>query len=279
MLEKEFELKKKYLNTEIKCLDKGYVRLVDFMGSDSAIVQAARTSTGQGIKTPEEDRNLLRYLVRHFHHSPLEMVEFKFHVKLPIFVARQNIRHRQANVNEFSARYSEMPEECFVPEPERLKKQGKFNKQSSATEVVPLAEEFTKLLEQEQVQIFKNYNSMLENEVAREVARINLPVSTYTNWYWKMDLRNLFHMLNLRMDSHAQEEIQVYARAMYDLIKPIVPVACEAFEDYIFHARTFSQQEVAAIKAILDKKDLIKALKEVGLDKRERKEFFLKLGE
>ena len=675
MLDKEFELKKEHLGKEIKCLDKGYVRLVDFMGSDAAIVQAARTSTGQGTKTPKEDRDLLRYLVRHQHSSPLEMVEFKFHVKLPIFVARQNIRHRTAclsgdvelwfdapksftkknmydkfrpyvykmtledffrkwtinrkkegkgqnqysldkmflrsvneetqeiyhthikdiwqsgekdvfeleleggykiktskdhlfftdggwkkledfvqikgteikfwnneisimtngipvhqnkdwlydqywikrnkiktiaqsanvsyhtirkwlkkfgiqesanakkrkrspshlgesswnkgkkytlnlteeqhnnrskkakkrarcgkesnfwkggvtnkrqnigrwtteqlprllkkynfkcaisgkkgdlvahhidpvfnnlekscefdnlillhrsvhqiihgknlefvlkqwiennkdlssflkknvqklkaplhkynfadrkmylatkktkivsvkyvgkemtydvevdgpyhnfiangvtvhnSVNEFSARYSHMPEECFVPSSDRMKKQGKFNKQGSEQEVVQGSDEIIKILEKEQKEIFLNYNSLIDQEVAREIARINLPVSTYTNWYWKMDLRNLFHMLKLRMDEHAQEEIQVYARAMYELIKPIVPVACEAFEDYIFQAKTLSRQEVAAVKSLLEKKELIQALKDAGLDKRERKEFFNKLGD
>jgi len=237
--------------TKIDVLDKGFVRIVDWMGDDSSIVQAARVSYGKGTKTVKEDRTLIRYLMRHWHTSPFEMVEFKFHCKMPIFCARQWVRHRTASLNEYSGRYSEMPDECYVPEDSRIQTQDKWNHQASSGEQI---EETTYILDnmrQEQEEIFSNYHEYLESGVAREIARIDLPLATYTQWYWKMDLHNLFHFLRLRMDSHAQWEMQQYANAIFEIIKQIVPISCEAFEDYRLNACTFSGPEMQIIKDIL----------------------------
>lgn len=267
---------------KINCLDKGFVRLVDWMGNDEAIVQAARVSYGKGTKSVSEDRGLIRYLVRNKHTSPLEMVEFKFHCKMPIFIARQWVRHRTASLNEMSGRYSEMPDECYIPDVNRIKEQSTDNKQGSGDELEMLVQ--NGVLEdmiEEQRDSFDLYHSYLERNVARELARINLPLSTYTEWYWKMDLHNLFHFLRLRLHQHAQYEIRVYAKALYDLIKPIVPIACEAFEDYVLNAVTFSWPEMEILLERLHyegtndlKNHLLNTNK---LSKRELNEFFSKL--
>jgi thymidylate synthase (FAD) len=200
--------------------------------ADAAIVQAARVSYGQGTKKVNEDRGLIRYLLRHRHTTPFEMIEFKFHVVMPIFIARQWIRHRTANVNEYSARYSVVPDRFYVPTLENVRQQSASNRQGGDQPVdVETAEEFLNYLERCHTQ-YADYQRLLEKGVSRELARIGLPVSVYTEWYWKCDLHNILHFLSLRMDSHAQQEIRDYATAMFALIKPIVPVVAEAFEDY-----------------------------------------------
>jgi thymidylate synthase (FAD) len=270
---------------EIRCLDKGFVRLVDYMGSDAAIVQAARVSYGAGTKQVNEDRGLIRYLVRHAHTTPLEMVEFKFHVKLPMFVARQWIRHRTANVNEYSGRYSVMKDEFYVPEPDQIRAQSSTNKQGRAEQPMTSeqAEAIIASLRHSQAIAYNEYEAMLERDVARELARINLPLALYTEWYWKIDLHNLFHFLRLRMDSHAQHEIRVYANAIASIVQRIVPLAYEAFEDYVLHAERFTQPELKALRTIvahlpthaIELSD--DELASCGLSKREMAEFRHKL--
>ncbi len=259
------------------CLDKGFVRLVDYMGDDSAIVQAARVSYGKGTKSVRQDRELIRYLMRHRHTSPFEMVEFKFHAKLPLFVARQWIRHRTANVNEYSGRYSEMKDEFFLPEAEQLRPQSETNRQARADEPLPKeqTDRILKEMKDEQNRLYQNYKEYLATDLARELARINLPLTTYTEWYWKIDLHNLFHFLKLRMASNAQYEIRVYAEKMAELIKPIVPLAYEAFEDYIIESASFSKRELPILLAALDESKLSDELIEKhdikGLEKKEFK--------
>ncbi|MFH1050104.1 MAG: FAD-dependent thymidylate synthase [bacterium] len=247
--------KKININKQYECLDKGFVRLVDYMGDDSAIVQAARVSYGKGTKSVTMDRELIRYLLRHRHTSPFEMVEFKFHVKLPIFVARQWIRHRTANVNEYSGRYSEMKNEFYVPEIFQLRHQSSLNKQARGNEELPKKTSGTilKKMQKAQSTLYNDYEFYLAKDLARELSRINLPLSTYTEWYWKIDLHNLLHFLRLRMDWHAQFEIRVYAEKIADLIKPIVPMTYQAFQDYTVNSLTFSGQELAVINMMLSK--------------------------
>lgn len=266
----------------IPCLDKGFVRLVDVMGDDAAIVQAARVSYGSGTKKVHEDRGLIRYLLRHMHTTPFEMVEFKFHIKLPIFVARQWIRHRTANVNEYSGRYSEMKDEFYVPAIDQVRAQSVSNKQGRADEAFPIdeAERIIAMMESSQQQAYAEYQQMLSQDLAREIARINLPVSNYTEWYWKIDLHNLFHFLRLRIDAHAQYEIRVYAQAMADLIKPYVPMAYEAFEDYILKSQRFSRLERIALNALLQQRPTtVEELAAYGLKGREATEFLDKLND
>lgn len=241
------------LDKEFKVLNHGFVRLVDYMGGDESIVQAARVSYGKGTKSVSEDRTLIRYLMRHQHTTPFEMVEFKFHIKLPIFVARQWIRHRTANVNEYSGRYSIMPEEFYVPEETVIKYQSTSNKQGRDNEEVPpeIRQRVLEILLEEQKSAFKGYQEMLDYNIARELARINLPLSLYTEWYWKIDLHNLFHFLKLRMDKHAQYEIRVYAEKMAEIVKAVVPMAYEAFEDYVLNSVTFSKNELLLLKKYL----------------------------
>jgi thymidylate synthase (FAD) len=236
--------------------EHGFIALVDAMPrlvpegqtADSAIVQSARVSYGQGTKQVSEDRGLVRYLMRHRHSTPFEMVEFKFHIAMPIFIARQWIRHRTANVNEYSARYSIMPDRFYRPDIENVRKQSRSNRQGGDGPIdAGTAEEFLKLLEGAEAN-YQKYLDLTERGVARELARAVLPVSVYTEWYWKCDLHNIFHFLSLRMDPHAQIEIQDYAKAMYELIKPIVPVACEAFEDYRLNAMHLTGLEIDAIR-------------------------------
>ena len=240
------------------CLDNGFIRLVDYMGDDYAIVQAARVSYGLGTKTVTEERGLIRHLMRFRHTSPFEMVEFKFHVKLPIFVARQWIRHRTANVNEYSGRYSILKDEFYVPELELIRTQSTLNKQGRSLEMLPAekAVQITEQMKETQKHLFDEYNSYLELDMARELARINLPLSTYTEWYWKIDLHNLFHFLKLRLDKDAQYEIRVYADKITEIIKPIVPLAYEAFEDYELNSVKFSKNEMNILKSMINQNDL-----------------------
>ena len=241
---------------ERKVLDHGFVALIDCMPrlapegktADYSIVQAARVSYGEGTKQVNEDRGLVRYLLRHRHTTPFEMVEFKFHIAMPIFVARQWIRHRTANVNEYSARYSIVPDRFYRPTPESIRAQSHSNRQGGDGLVdAGTAEEFLTLLDRAEG-LYKDYMQMTEQGVARELARAALPVSVYTEWYWKCDLHNLFHFLSLRMDPHAQYEIRVFAEAMYELMKPIVPISCEAFEDYRVGAMHLTRLEIDAIR-------------------------------
>jgi thymidylate synthase (FAD) len=268
------------LGQEIPCLDKGFVRLIDVMGDDSAIVQAARVSYGSGTKKVHEDRGLIRYLMRHLHTTPFEMVEFKFHVKLPIFVARQWIRHRTANVNEYSGRYSEMKDEFYLPAPDQIRAQSTTNKQGRSEDAFASgeAERIRSMMSTTQDELYAEYQELLGTNLAREIARINLPVSNYTEWYWKIDLHNLFHFLRLRIDPHAQYEIRVYGEAMARIVKAAVPMAYEAFEDYILHAERFSRRELLALRSVLSTttpSDEI--LEAAGLKGREAQEFLLKL--
>ena len=233
---------------QINVLDHGYVRLVDTMpreNLDNSIVQAARVSYGEGTKTSRGDAGLIRYLMRHWHTTPFEMVEFKFHIKMPIYIARQHLRHRTASVNEMSARYSIVPKEYY--EPDTLRGQSKVTHQGSEDEVdvdAQLAEAGSHHLENS----FDIYEKLLEEGVCREQARGNLPQSTYTEFYWKINLHNLMHYLHLRMDSHAQKEIQEYARAMYTLVEPLVPISMKAFIDFRVDAIQLTGPEIRALK-------------------------------
>lgn len=236
------------------CLDHGFVALIDYMGDDAAVVQAARSSYGAGTKTFNEDRGLLRYMKAHRHSSPFEMVELKFHVRLPIFVARQLIRHRTANVNEYSLRYSLPIMQFYVPRPEDMGSQSKKNKQGRATPIDDAAAkaivarwEYLQREAQELYEIMISPNI----DLARELARMHLPVSLYTEWYWKIDLHNLLHFLNLRSDSHAQWEIQQVSNLKAGICQRIAPLAFEAWIDYEFQARTFSRMEMQILRQLL----------------------------
>lgn len=271
--------------SETKVLDKGFVRLVDSMGDDSSIVQAARVSYGKGTKTVNEDRGLIRYLIRMKHSTPVELVDFKFHVKLPIFVARQWMRHRACTFNEYSGRYSIMSDDCYIPELDRITEQSTDNKQGSSNIVLDDADNIQLSMEQQTQSDLDNYHDFLDKGVSREIARINLPVSNYTEFYWKINLHNLFHFLKLRMDSHAQYEIRVYAEAIYEMIKEIVPLACEAFDDYVLNAEQLSSNELFALRHMIfsrniSKQDISSELQSIEhkLSKRELDEFIKKLG-
>ena len=268
------------LDKEFKCLNAGFVRLVDYMGGDESIVQAARVSYGKGTKSVNEDRILLRYLMRHMHTTPFEMVELKFHVKLPIFVARQWIRHRTANVNELSGRYSIMKDEFYIPSANTVKKQSVNNKQGrSEEEISPeLQQKILNILLQDQQTSYNHYEELLSDNIARELARVNLPISLYTEWYWKIDLHNLLHFLHLRMDKHAQFEIRIYAETMGEIVKCVSPMAWEAFEDYIFYGERFSKIELKVIAENLDIQKIKKEyLEKYNLKGLEADEFLEKL--
>ena len=238
-------------------LDHGFVRLIDYMGDQAAIVQAARVSYGKGTKAVSEDRGLLRYLLRRRHTTPFEMCEIKLHVKLPVFVARQWIRHRTANVNEYSARYSILDREFYIPAVGNIAKQSTVNMQGREEGVDDLsAEEIRAILIADSNRAYDSYEEMTDDEgygLARELARINLPVNVYTQWYWKVDLHNLLHFLSLRADPHAQMEIRVYADAICDIVRAWVPDVWEAFEDYTLCAQRFSRQEMEVLHALIAK--------------------------
>jgi thymidylate synthase (FAD) len=260
------------LDQEIPVLDKGFVRLVDYLGGDSRIVQAARVSYGAGTKTVREDRALIHYLMRNEHTSPFEQVILTFHCKMPIFVARQWVRHRTARLNEISGRYSVMKDEFYVPDPEQVRLQSQVNKQGRSEEAVPpeQAEELIRRMEEDQERLYERYEEILELGVARELARINLPLSLYTEWYWQIDLHNLFHFLRLRMDEHAQYEIRCYALALARCAKAVAPMAYEAFEEHILNSVRFSRSECAALLALLEGR-------EVEMEERPKRVFDEKL--
>lgn len=273
----------------VPVLDHGFVRVVDYMGDDSAIVQAARVSYGAGTRHVREDEGLIRYLMRHRHTTPFEMCEIKFHVKLPVFVARQWIRHRTANVNEYSARYSVLDREFYVPAPEHLAAQSTSNRQGRGDVLEGAeAERALRWLREDAVRAFDHYEAMLNEDenaethdpdgqgLARELARMNLPLSTYTQWYWKCDLHNLFHFLSLRADSHAQYEIRAYADAMLDMVRRWVPLAYQAFSDYRMGAAELSAPALAVVRRMLAGEAVEQ--KDSGLSPREWRELMAVLG-
>jgi len=228
----------------VKCLDKGFVRLVDSMGGDDAIVQAARVSYGKGTSKVSQDRGLIRYLMRHRHTTPFEMVEFKFHCKMPIFVARQWVRHRTANINEYSLRYSEARDEFYYPESKHIQFQSALNKQGRSGNVPKqLTDKVMKYFKEISERSFDMYKELNEAGLARELIRAILPVNLYTEWYWKNDLHNLLHFIGLRSDSHAQYEIRVYSDAMAEAVKKMAPFAWEAYQDYVVSGLRFSRIE------------------------------------
>lgn len=245
----------------IAVLDHGFVRVIDYMGDDFAIVQAARVSYGRGTRRVQEDAGLIRYLMRHRHSTPFEMCEIKFHVKLPIFIARQWIRHRTASVNEYSARYSILDREFYIPAPAHLAAQSLSNRQGRGTVLEGAeAEHVLRLLREDAERCYGHYADMLNEGadadrgrlgLARELARMNLTLNTYTQWYWKTDLHNLFHFLSLRADAHAQYEIRAYAEAMLEIAAAWVPIATQAFRDYRLGAVTLSAQMVDALRRVL----------------------------
>ncbi len=233
----------------VQVLDKGFVGLIDWMGSDSAVVQAARVSYGTGTKKVQEDRGLIRYLMRHEHTTPFEMCEVKFHIRLPIFVMRQLIRHRTAQVNEYSGRYSVMTDEFYMPE--TFQKQSTTNKQGREDSLDEIHGKLSWMMESVHRTAYEKYEKLLEVDVARETARAVLPVSNYTEAYWKCNIKNFLHMAWLRMDTHAQWEIQEFAKAMYGLVKPLYPSICEAYEDYKQQAVRLSRMEAELTKTML----------------------------
>ena len=240
------------LDKEFQVLDKGFVRLVDYYGSDSRIVQSARVSYGEGTKTISQDGALIDYLLRHQHTSPFEQVVFTFHLKMPIFVARQWVRHRMARMNEVSGRYSIMKDEFYVPENSCISKQSTNNKQGRG-EVFEekQAKEFQAEFIEGQQKAYEVYKDMVEKGIAREIARINLPLALYTEFYWQMDLHNLFHFLKLRLDSHAQYEIRLYAEVILEIIKTVCPMAVNSFENTMEKAVSFNGEEMEALRKIL----------------------------
>jgi thymidylate synthase (FAD) len=270
----------KILYDAIPALDHGFIRVVDYMGDDSSIVQSARVSYGKGTKQVSTDSGLIKYLMRHWHSTPFEMCEIKYHIKLPIFIARQWIRHRTANVNEYSARYSILDKEFYLPNPENLAAQSIANRQGRG-EVIEgeQAKKVLELLKNDAERTYHNYETMLnqkydgttidENKkgLARELARMNLTLNTYTQWYWKTDLLNLMNFLRLRADHHAQYEIRVYADIMLDTLKRWVPITYEAFIDYRVGGTEVSLKGKSVIKKMLNGQEI--SYENSGLSKRE----------
>lgn len=273
----------------IKVLDHGFIRVIDYMGDDSAIVQAARVSYGKGTKQVSQDRGLINYLMRHRHTTPFEMCEIKFHIKLPIFIARQWIRHRTASVNEYSARYSILGNEFYLPHPANLAAQSKTNKQGRAKEEVPpeVADKVLSILKNDAVNCYAHYVEMMNEDqegniidenavgITRELARMNLTLNYYTEWYWKINLHNLLHFLSLRADQHAQYEIRVYADAMLDIVKKWVPMAYDAFEEYRLFGAHISRKAVEVIRAMFKGQEITQ--ESSGMTKREWDELMVLL--
>ena len=271
----------KHLYTAHEVLDHGFIRVIDYMGDDSAICQAARVSYGKGTKSVQNDEGLIRYLMRHWHSTPFEMCEIKLHVKLPVFVARQWIRHRTANVNEYSARYSILDREFYIPEPSHINAQSVINNQGRGG-VLEGAEaaRVLEILKSDSNRAYDNYEAMIAEQgpdgkpqdgLARELARMNLPANIYTQWYWKVDLHNLFHFLRLRADSHAQYEIRVYADAICKVVADWVPAAYGAFEDYRLGGATMSGKALDCIRRMLKGEEVTQETS--GMSKGEWREF------
>ena len=265
------------LYTAHEVLDHGFVRVVDYMGDDAAITQAARVSYGKGTRSVQNDAGLIRYLMRHQHTTPFEMCEVKFHVKLPIFVARQWIRHRTANVNEYSARYSILDREFYVPSPEHLAAQSSLNNQGRGDLLEgEEAERVLEILKNDSARTYDHYMEMLDDTgeksgLSRELARMNLPASVYTQWYWKTDLHNLLHFVHLRGDDHAQYEIRAYADVICQILADWVPTTYAAFEDYRQHAVLLSRPAIACVRRMLSGETVTQETS--GMAKREWREF------
>ncbi len=274
----------------IPVLDHGFVRLVDYMGDDSAIVQAARVSYGKGTKKVNQDRGLINYLMRHWHTTPFEMCEIKFHIKLPMFIARQWIRHRTANVNEYSARYSVLDKEFYIPSPEHIAPQSNQNHQGRSEGVELSAEESARVLEilkTDSARCYDHYEELMNEDregnrldenrtgIARELARMNLPINAYTQWYWKIDLHNLMHFLMLRADSHAQYEIRAYANVISEIVEKWVPFAYEAFVDHRMNATHISGRGTQVVRRMLQGEQV--SFEDSGMSKREWNELMDKL--
>lgn len=300
-MEKQQYLTKRFTIPEVEeiigvpysCLDHGHLILIDYMGGDKSIVDAARVSYQIGTKAVSDDRTLLRYLMRHRHTTPFEMVEVKFRAKMPIFVARQWIRHRTANINEESARYSILEEEFYIPAQEDVAEQSKSNRQGRGKEVpAEYASYVINLLREDSIRQYEHYQEFLNEDyeqtqkgrkylgrpkdlgkpmIARELARVGLTLNFYTSWYWKSDLHNILHFLSLRMDTHAQKEIRVYANAMAEIIKKIAPFSYEAFEDYTLNATTFSRLEMDLLKRYGFKEGYNKVRDVIASTKKEQK--------
>lgn len=262
------------LDKDFPVLDKGFVRMVDYLGGDQRIVQSARVSYGSGTKSFRQDRGLIHYLMRHEHTSPFEQVQLSFHLKMPIFVARQWIRHRTARLNEISARYSVMKDEFYLPEPGQVRFQSETNAQGRSEEALDpeAADRFIKKLRVEQEQNYLHYEDMLNQGIARELARTNLPVSLYTEMYWQIDLHNAFHFLRLRLDAHAQHEIREFAKAVAECVKAVAPIAYEAFEEQVLNGVRFSKAECLALQRMMQRRAH-------GLEGRVAREFEDKLAQ
>lgn len=265
----------------IKVLDHGFIRVIDYMGDDSAIVQAARVSYGKGTKQVSQDKGLINYLMRHRHTTPFEMCDIKFHIKLPIFIARQWIRHRTASVNEYSARYSILGKEFYLPQPENIAAQSQANRQGRSDYAVPpeMADKVLEILKNDALGCYDHYIEMMNEDengnvinennigITRELARMNLTLNYYTEWYWKINLHNLLHFLALRADSHAQYEIRVYAEKMLDVVKSWVPYAFEAFEEHKLYAAHLSRTGLEVVKRMIAGEKVTQETS--GLSKRE----------
>ena len=265
-----------HLYTAYPVLDHGFVRVIDYMGDDAAICQAARVSYGKGTKSVQNDEGLIRYLMRHWHSTPFEMCEVKLHVKLPVFVARQWIRHRTANVNEYSARYSILDREFYIPAPDKVAAQSVVNNQGRG-EVLTGAEaaQVLEILKADSTRAYDNYEAMISQDgqqgLARELARMNLPANIYTQWYWKVDLHNLFHFLRLRADAHAQYEIRVYADEICKPVADWVPFAYRAFEDYRMGGATLSATALDCVRRMVAGEQVTQETS--GMSKGEWREF------
>ena len=265
-----------HLYNAITVLDHGFIRVVDYMGDDAAICQAARVSYGKGTKSVQNDEGLIRYLMRHWHSTPFEMCEVKLHVKLPVFVARQWIRHRTANVNEYSARYSILDREFYIPAPEHIAAQSVVNNQGRGEALTGAeAARVLDILKTDSERSYDNYQAMISDDgqrgLARELARTNLPANIYTQWYWKVDLHNLLHFLRLRADAHAQYEIRVYADAICSVVADWVPFAYAAFEDYRLGGATLSETALECVRRMLKGEAVTQETS--GMSKGEWREF------
>ena len=265
-----------HLYNAIPVLDHGFIRVVDYMGDDAAICQAARVSYGKGTKSVQNDEGLIRYLMRHWHSTPFEMCEVKLHVKLPVFVARQWIRHRTANVNEYSARYSILDREFYIPAPEHIAAQSVVNNQGRGEALTGAeAARVLDILKTDSERSYDNYQAMISDDgqrgLARELARMNLPANIYTQWYWKVDLHNLLHFLRLRADAHAQYEIRVYADAICSVVADWVPFAYAAFEDYRLGGATLSETALKCVRRMLKGEAVTQETS--GMSKGEWREF------
>ncbi len=273
------------LDREYPVLNAGFVRLVDYMGGDQRIVQSARVSYGSGTKSYREDKGLINYLLRNDHTSPFEQVVLTFHTKMPVFVARQWVRHRTARLNEISGRYSVLKDEFYLPDGDHIAPQSSDNKQGRSAEPFPPDEqrEITMRLRDGQRDAYGAYQELLDRGLARELARVNLPVSTYTEWYWQIDLHNLFHFLRLRLDAHAQYEIRAYAEVMLAITRTVCPIATEAFEEHLRRGVRFSGKEFALMQKLFDAASsgsddaILGAAADAGFSARESQRFLDKI--